>query len=182
MKAFCTLTVRTLLKLPVRSRQMKFNMPKAKFSWCFYKRTSFRTVSESYLILFVHTLDSLWNVVKSVSVWFPQSPWQSHPAPVHMCEDTSEDDRVPSVRHVACNQSDSRLVCISTGQREFDHTHIKVHSGLFSKRLSSSSVKVNLWFINQHRLNIVQTCHEIMCVISALIQAVLQHLHQFELH
>lgn len=105
-------------------------------------------------------------------------PTISRPAPVHMCEDTSEDDRVPSVRHVACNQSDSRLVCISTGQREFDHTHIKFHSGLFSKRLSSSSVKVNLWFINQHRLNIVQTCNEIMCVI----QAVLQHLHQFDLH
>lgn len=47
MKAFCTLTVKTLLKLPVRSRQMMFNMPKAKFSWCFYKRTSFRTVSDT---------------------------------------------------------------------------------------------------------------------------------------
>ncbi len=63
MKAFCTLTVRTLSKRPIRSRQMKFNMPKGQFGWCFYKRTSFRTVSESYL----HTLDSLWNVVKSVS-------------------------------------------------------------------------------------------------------------------
>lgn len=111
-KAFSTLTVRTLLKRPIRSRQMTFNMPNGTFSWCFYKRTSFRTVSESHL----HTLDFLWNVVKSVSVWFPQS----RPAPVLMCEDTSEDTRVPSVWHVACNQSDSRLVWISTGQRDWN--------------------------------------------------------------
>ncbi len=201
MKAFCTLTVRTLSKRPIRSRQMKFNMPKGTFGWCVYKRTSFRTVSESYL----HTLDSIWNVVKSVSVWFPQS----RPAPVLMCEDTSEDIWVPSVRHVACNQSDSRLVWSlchwpkrlkqSWVFKNFIRPHQcpaiiyqrqslqslithKFHSSLFSKGLSSPSVKVNLWFINQHRLNTVQTCNEIMCGISVLIWAVLQPLLQFKLH
>ncbi len=126
-----------------------------------------------------------------------------------VCEDTSEDIWVPSVRHVACNQSDSRLVWSlchwpkrlkqSWVFKNFIRPHQcpaiiyqrqslqslithKIHSSLFSKGLSHPSVKVNLWFINQHRLNTVQTCNEIMCGISVLIWAVLQPLLQFKLH
>lgn len=106
IKAYCSWSVGTLIKLPFRSSLVEFNKSKG-----FYKRTSFRTVSESYLTLFAHTLDSLWNVVKSVSVWFPQSAWQflfqtcrvqsSCPLlSVHVCEDVC----VASVRHVAGKQ------------------------------------------------------------------------------